>query len=179
MTHKISELKDMKADEFVTICGLITTARQIPTKKDPTKFLRFMTLEDLTGKVEIVCFNNKLAEYGEMLQPEQKVIISGKVQHRDEDQTSVIIDSVKTVENSNLVTVNLLDEFKYEELCALKNILVEYHGSDPVVLSPCDEECKILTASMFWVNSSNDMVNKINHVFKDKVAVSIKSMDKD
>ncbi len=179
MTHKISELKDIKADEAVTICGLITTSRQIPTKKDPTKFLRFMTLEDLTGKVEVVCFNNKLAEYGEMLQTEQKVIISGKVQHREEDQTSVVIDSVKTVENSNLVTVNLLDEFKYEELCALKDIFVEFHGSDPVVLSPCDEECKILTASMFWVNSSNDMVNKINRVFKDKVAVSVKSMDKE
>ena len=32
------------------ICGLITATRQIPTKKDPTKFIKTGVIEDLTGK---------------------------------------------------------------------------------------------------------------------------------
>ena len=44
MTHRIAELKELKEEEVVTLCGLITATRQIPTKKDPSKFLRFVTL---------------------------------------------------------------------------------------------------------------------------------------
>ena len=40
MTHRVTELKELKEDEIVTLCGLITATRQIPTKKDPSKFLR-------------------------------------------------------------------------------------------------------------------------------------------
>src|SRR5574344_249833 len=177
MTHKVSELKDKPNDTSVTICGLITAARQIPTKKDPTKFIMFLTLEDLTGKVELVAFNKIINEYKEFLQTEQKVIISGKVQHREEDQTSVLIDSVKPVENSNLVTITVKEELKYEELCAIKNILAEHHGSDPVLFNVLETNDKILTASIFWVASSNDLVNNLKKNFPDKIDVTIKSMD--
>lgn len=34
-THNIAELKDMPNDKPVTICGLLTQVRQIPTKKTP------------------------------------------------------------------------------------------------------------------------------------------------
>ena len=32
---------------------------------------------------------------------------------------------------------------------------------------------------MFWVNTTNDLINKINKGFGEKVAVSVKSMDSD
>ena len=47
MTHRVSELSEQKEEAEVTICGLVTATRQIPTKKDPTKFLRFVTVESL------------------------------------------------------------------------------------------------------------------------------------
>lgn len=180
MTHKISEIPELPNDKVVTICGLITTTRQIPTKKDPTKFIRFVTVEDLSGKIETICFNGKIAEFGTFLEPEQRVIISGKVNRRNEEEApSVIIDSVKPVDNSNIFTIVLKDELKYEELVLLKQILCKYAGSDPVMLKLRDElgEVKILTASMFWVDSCNDLVNEIEHRFKDKIAVNIKSLD--
>ncbi len=177
MTHKISELKDKDNDTPVTICGLITTARQIPTRKDPTKFIKFLTIEDLTGKVEAVAFNKTIQEYGDFLQTEQKVIISGKVQHREEDQTSVLIDNVKPVDNSNLVTITIKDELKYEELCAIKNILAAHHGSDPVLFNVLETNDRILTASMFWVSASSDLINHLKKLFDEKIEVSIKSMD--
>ena len=177
MTHKISELASMKNDTPVTICGLITTARQIPTKKDPSKFIKFLTIEDLSGKVELVAFNKTIVEYGDNLQTEQKVIISGKVQHRDEDQTSILIDNVRPVENSNLVTITINEELKYEELCGIKNILATYHGADPVLFSIPETNDRILTASMFWVDASNDLVTHLKKIFNTKIEINIKSMD--
>ena len=180
MTHKITEIAGLPNDKVVTICGLITTARQIPTKKDPTKFIKFVTVEDLTGKIEVVCFNNKLADFGTFLEPEQRVIISGKVSKRSEEEAaSIIVDSVKPVDNSNIFTIEIKDELKYEELILLKQILCAYAGSDPVILKLKDEnsEVKVLTASMFWVDSSNDLVNKIEQKFKDRITVNVKSLD--
>lgn len=180
MTHRISELAELKEEEEVTICGLITGTRQIPTKKDPTKFLRFVTIEDLTGKVDGVCFHRKLQEFGEFLETDNKVVITGKVQHRGEDQISLLIDNVKSVENSNIVTVNLKREVKYEELCGIKNILAKHHGDDPVMfkLPPIDGYCpKILTSPLFWVSSTNDLVNHMKQFFPNEVDVSIRSLD--
>ena len=176
-THNISELNKMPEKAMATICGLVTAVRKIPTKKDPTKFVMIGTLEDLTDKVEVVGFNKIVQEYGEFLVTENKVIISGKVQHREEGTTSLLIDSIKPVENSNLVTITLNQELKYEELCGVKDILAQFHGSDPVLFKIPETNDRILTSSTFWVSATNDLKNAIDKNFKEKVAVSIKSMD--
>lgn len=179
MTHKISDISEIPNDKMVTICGLITSIKQIPTKKDPSKFIKFITIEDLTGKIEVVCFNKKLQEYDDFLQSEQKVIISGRVSRRDEESISLILESAKPVENSNIFTLELLEEITYEELVALKDILVTHNGSDPVIIKVTSngEAVKIISSAIFWVNSSNDLVNAIKKNFSKKVAVSFKSLD--
>lgn len=179
MTHKISDLPEIANDKMVTICGLITSAKQIPTKKDPTKFIKFITVEDLTGKIEVVVFSKKLVEFDSYLQTEQKVIISGKVSRRDEGSLSILLETAKPVENSNIFTLELLEEITYEELVALKDILVRYNGSDPVIIkvSSGEDDVKIISSSIFWVNSSNDLVGAITKNFPKKVAVNINSLD--
>lgn len=180
MTHKITEIVEQPNDKFVTICGLITATKQIPTKKDPTKFIRFVTVEDLTGKIDVICFNSKIAEFGTFLEPEQRVIISGKVNRRSDDEApSILVDNVKPVDNSNIFTIEIKDDLRFEELVLLKQILCDYSGSDPVMLKMHDDsgEVKILSASMFWVDSCNDLVNKLENKFSERIAVDIKSLD--
>lgn len=180
MTHKITEIPEQPNDKIVTICGLITAVKQIPTKKDPTKFIRFITVEDLSGKIEVIAFNGKIQEYGDYLQNEQRVIISGKVNRRSDDEPpSLIVETVKTVDNSNIFTISLIDDFKFEEIVLLKNILCQYSGSDPVTfkLKDFDNDVKILTSSLFWVNSSNDLINKLNKAFSERIKIDVRSMD--
>ena len=115
-----------------------------------------------------------------MLQTDNKVVITGKVQHRGDDQVSLLIDNVKSVENSNIVTVRLKREVKYEELCGIKNILAKHHGDDPVMFKLPEVDgysTRILTSPIFWVNSTNDFVNHMNQVFNNEVDVSIRSLD--
>lgn len=179
MTHKISDIAEVANDKIVTICGLITTVKQIPTKKDPTKFIKFATVEDLSGKIEIVCFNKCMLQYDEFLQSEQKVIISGKVSRRDGENASLLVETVKPVDNSNIFTLEILEEITYEELVALKDVLVAHNGSDPVIIkvSAEGENVKIISSSIFWVNSSNDLMNRINKNFAGKVSTSINSIE--
>ena len=179
-THNIAELKDMPNDKPVTICGLLTQVRQIPTKKDPTKFLKAGIIEDLTGKVEFVAFHKTLINYNSFIDSEKKVILSGKVQKRDEDQYNIIVDSVKPVDNSSIVTISLKDEIKFEELVGLKDVLAHFKGGDPLVMSvkePDGTDARILCDSHFWVEASNDLVYAVNNNFAQKVDIAIKSLD--
>ena len=180
MTHKISQIPDIPNDKVVTICGLVTATKQIPTRNDPTKFVRFVTIEDLTGKIDTLAFNSKIAEYNDFLQNEQRIIVSGKVSRRsDDDPPIILIDTVKPVDNSNIFTIELKDELKFEELMLMKQMLCKFSGSDPVMLKLPDltGDVKILASSMFWVNSSNDLVNMLNKRFGERIGISIKSMD--
>lgn len=182
MTHKISQIPDIPNDKVVTICGLVTATKQIPTRNDPTKFVRFVTVEDLTGKIDTLAFNSKIAEYNDFLQNEQRIIVSGKVSRRsDDDPPIILVDTVKPVDNSNIFTIELKDELKFEELMLMKQMLCKFSGSDPVMLKLPDltGDVKILASSMFWVNSSNDLVNMLHKRFGERIGISIKSMDTD
>ena len=110
------------------------------------------------------------------------IIVSGKVSRRgDDDPPIILIDTVKPVDNSNIFTIEFKDEMKFEELVFLKQLLCQYSGSDPVMLKLPDltGPVKILASSMFWVNSSNDLVNTLHKGFGDRIGISIKSMDTD
>ena len=179
-THNIAELSEMPNDKPVTICGLLSQVRQIPTRKDPTKFLKAGMIEDLTGNVEFVAFHKTLMEYNSFLEAEKKVIISGKVSKRDEDSFSVVVDSVKPVENSNIVTVSLKEDMHFEDLVSLKDMLTRFKGSDPLVLkldSPEAGGVRVLCGSGFWVNSSNDLTYALRTNYGQKIEVSVKSLD--
>ncbi len=178
-THNISDLSELPNEKSVTICGLLTQVRQIPLKKDPTKFLKAGIIEDLTGKIEFVAFTKTLEEYNSMLETEKKVIISGKFQRRDEDSLQIIIESVKPVENSNITTISINKEMKFEDIMKLKEILSNFKGNDPLVFNipSAANETKILSSANFWINASNDLTQTIKNNFKDSVEISITSCD--
>lgn len=136
----------------------------------------------MTGRIDTLAFNSKIQEYNDFLQNEQRIIVSGKVSRRgDDDPPIILIDTVKPVDNSNIFTIEFKDEMKFEELVFLKQLLCQYSGSDPVMLKLPDltGPVKILASSMFWVNSSNDLVNTLHKGFGDRIGISIKSMDTD
>ena len=114
------------------------------------------------------------------MQNEQRVIISGKVSRRSDDEPpTLLVESVKTVDNSNIFTITLLDDFKFEEIVFMKNILCKFPGSDPVTFKMKDMsgDVKVLVSSMFWVSSSNELVNILNKQFEGRLKIDIRSLD--
>ena len=114
------------------------------------------------------------------MQTEQRIIVSGKISRREGDEhAAILVDTVKPVDNSNIFSIKLNDELKFEELVLLKNKLCEFKGSDPVMLKMKDEEddVKVLTSSMFWVDACNDLANNLNKIFNDRITIDVKSLD--
>lgn len=178
-THSIADLEEAQNDSYVTICGLITSVRQIATKKDPTKFIKAGVIEDLTGEIDFVAFHKILQTYNSFIEQEKKVIISGKFQKREESNPQIIIEKITPVENSNIVTISLNNNVTFESLVALKDTLANYKGSDPVIFKTSENgaETKILASSSMWLTASNDMAQDLEKNFSDKLSVCINSLE--
>lgn len=178
-THNINELADVANDSFVTVCGLLSSVRQIATKKDPTKFLKAGVIEDLTGEIAFVAFHKTLQNYNSFIEQEKKVIISGKYQKKEEGSVQIIVESVKPVDNSNIVTISLNKDVPFEALIAIKDSIANFKGSDPLVFKADNngEETKILVSSNFWINASNDMTQTLEKQFSKYINISVNSLE--
>ena len=178
-THTISEIMELPNDSAVTICGLLSSVRQIPTKKDPTKFLKAGVIEDLTGEIEFVAFHKTLQQYNTLIEQEKKIIFSGKFQRKDEGRVQIIVESVKPVDNSNIVTIELSEDVNFETLINIKDSLAEFKGTDPLIIKADNNgiKTKVLASANFWISASNDLAQTLQKKFGDKIEISISSIE--
>jgi DNA polymerase-3 subunit alpha len=81
---KIGELDpEFSQDQVFLFGGLLSRFKEITTKKGQK--MAFATLEDQTGKAELVIFPRIYNELGFQLEQDQVVLVRGKVQQGEED----------------------------------------------------------------------------------------------
>ncbi len=172
-THSIAELAEMPEGSMVTVCGLISSVRQLYTKSN--KLLKVGTVEDLTGKADFVAYSEVLDKFGSYIEPESKVILGGKIQYRGDEESapSLVINTVSKVENCNIVNVYLNRETRFEELMSLRDTLAGHKGSDPVIFNVKNNGSmlKILASSNYWVRADSEIENIIKTHFKSDIKI--------
>ena len=182
-TQTISDIIEApKQDANVTICGLLSQVVQKPTKKDPSKFIKTGSIEDLTGRINIVAFPKVVELYGALIESEQKVILKAKVNIRDEE-INLAVNEVKPIEEVNLVTLKFLEELAVEENVLLKELLAKHKGENPVVIdfeAPDEfdmmQRFQLLTSNHLWVCVNETMKQEICATFKDKLELSVQKL---
>jgi len=183
-TDTITEiLNNPVNDKTVTICGLLSRVASKPTRKDPTKILKTGIIEDLSGgRVEFVTFPKSVEKFGTLIQSEEKLIMTAKIQVRD-DELNLVVQDVKPIGNVNLVTLKLLEDLEFEELVYLKELLAKNNGEDPVVVDFEDTESlnddhrvQILTDKHLWIKATSDVEHEITNAFRGKLEIAVKSL---
>ncbi|MCZ7672273.1 MAG: OB-fold nucleic acid binding domain-containing protein [Chloroflexi bacterium] len=93
----IGEIQASDNGKQVKVAGMISQLRTLTTKKgDP---MAFATLEDLDSKIDVVFFPRIWKECRQMVQVDQVMLLTGKVQDKN-DNVNIIVDRVQTkVEN--------------------------------------------------------------------------------
>jgi DNA polymerase-3 subunit alpha len=92
----LAELERRRDGEVVTIGGIVSTLKQLTTKKgDPMVFAR---LDDLTGGAEVVVFNSVYAASRELLEADRVLVVKGRVDHKQEGETKLIAIEVAEFE---------------------------------------------------------------------------------
>ena len=105
--------------------------------------------------------------------------MSGKLQKREEGNPQIIVENIKPVENSNIVSIKFKQEIPFETVIAIKDTLVKFKGSDPLVFIADNNgiETKVLASSNFWLNASNDLVQSLEKQFNQFISLSINSLE--
>ncbi len=86
----LAELERRRDGEVVTVGGIVSTLRQLTTKKgDPMVFVR---LDDLTGGAEVVVFNSVYATCRELLEADRILIVKGRVDHKEGESKLIALE---------------------------------------------------------------------------------------
>ena len=92
----LAEVASRPDGAWVTVGGLITQAKRIRTKSgDP---MMFATLDDLEGQVEMLIFNSAYASNESNVGVDRRVIVRGRVDHKDRGETKLVVQEVEPFE---------------------------------------------------------------------------------
>jgi len=92
----LAELASKPDGAWVTVGGLITQAKKIRTKSgDP---MMFATLDDLDGQVEMLIFNSAYASNEGKADVDMRVIVRGRVDHKERGETKLVVQEVEPFE---------------------------------------------------------------------------------
>ncbi|MCL2408313.1 MAG: DNA polymerase III subunit alpha [Oscillospiraceae bacterium] len=77
----------------VTIAGIITATKFKPTRNGG--LMAYLEIEDATGNIELIAFQRTLDDSDGLIRIGERVIIQGRVSHRDEKPPQIVINSMR------------------------------------------------------------------------------------
>jgi DNA polymerase-3 subunit alpha len=93
----ISRLMDKEGgytdDQIVSIAGVIQSTKVKTTRNN--SMMAYVTIEDDTAAMEMLCFSNVLNQYGGYLRENVPVVITGRLSFRDEKDPQIVINRVR------------------------------------------------------------------------------------
>ncbi|MBO4214189.1 MAG: DNA polymerase III subunit alpha [Lachnospiraceae bacterium] len=130
------ELNEVKVnDGESTVVGGMIVGRTIKYTKT-NKVMAFLTLEDLVGTVEVVCFPRDYEKYQQILTDEAKVFVKGHVNAEEDKNAKVIMESAYAFDSiPSEVWLQFADKAEYDaKIETLLNLLKSSDGNDELVV---------------------------------------------
>ncbi len=170
-TAQAADLAEMAEGGRVTLGGLAVQMRRITTKNGEP--MAFLTLEDMTGQVEVVIFPRVYARSAKALDGDSPVLlVTGKLQLRD-DEPKILAEELIPITTAGRSKVYLRVPKNDQRLLErLRATLQLCHGASPVYLCFVQPKKTLLTHEEYWVEPGQEMVEMIEDVL-GRGAVSI------
>ncbi len=92
-----SETGKFQDGQTVAVAGVVTKVKSKTTKNNT--LMAYVTLEDDTGAMELLCFSRVLGQYGGCLSENTAVLVKGKISARDEKEPQLLTDSAIPLED--------------------------------------------------------------------------------
>ncbi len=149
ITATASQVHEMSEETSVVVGGLLVDQSRILTRKKET--MAFLTLEDWTGRIELVVFPGVFESAADKLHAEEVLVVSGCVSHRGE-QVNVRAESFWVPGEAGKVFIELpAIEEDPELLEQLKYVLCHHKGDAPVYLCLPDDDRVVRAGPRFNV----------------------------
>jgi DNA polymerase-3 subunit alpha len=137
-THRLSQIPELQNDAEVRVVGLVGDVKQLTTKSG--KLMGMVMLEDLSGRIECTIFPEAFEQARAQLVADQMVIVSGRIEVREERGAKLLVSQVKPWETAQHEYVPQLHiEVRAEDLTesnieGMDRVLSGSPGTSEVVL---------------------------------------------
>lgn len=124
----------IKDGERVVIGGIISDVVIKFTKNNQR--MAFVTLEDMTGTVEVIVFPKDFEQYAGLIEMEKKVFVKGRASVEEEKDGKVICEKITSFEDTRKklwIKYDTINDYEDNKL-KLYDILKEYPGRDEVAV---------------------------------------------
>jgi DNA polymerase-3 subunit alpha len=113
-----NEVPIYRDGQNVKYAGIISSVKKKYTKTN--KLMAFITIEDLYGSAEIICFENCYQSSSDILVEDNVVLVEGRLSIREDEETKIVANSIKEFSAEKNKSLNLditnLEENKKEYL---------------------------------------------------------------
>ena len=96
--------EDPEAEKRVRLCGIVLNKKMKTTKSN--EVMAFVTVEDMTGSVEVLVFPRTLAEYGGFLTENEAVVLEARVSSKEDEEMKLVAERFLSFEEARRVAFN-------------------------------------------------------------------------
>lgn len=177
-TCRISELVGENAHAYdeqnVTLVCTVVRTKTINTKAGG--MMAFITVEDLSGSMEVLAFPKVLLAASEAVHDNAVVVIKGRVSYKEDEPSKLIADSIvdveryepdkiktdiKSTKNGLWLKLSSMRSGSFEET---KNLLQIFEGNFPVYMYFEDTKQRMLAPKSLWCTQSDLLVSELERV---------------
>jgi DNA polymerase-3 subunit alpha len=152
----IRELKEIPAETTVSVFGVVSSSKVITTRDH--KEMAFVTLEDLTGSLEIVVFPSVYERCGSHLDGKQVIVITGRI-NGDKVVAEKILSPDEALKEAHTgMHILLNDPVSEEKLLRLRDLFIQNRGNCSIYIHTRELEShhRAIKASTFLLVEPNE-----------------------
>ena len=164
--NMFKEKNMLKDNDRVVLGGILANVNQKVTRNNA--IMAFLTLEDLTGSIEVIVFPKTLDNVKSLCVTDSLVIVKGRISLKEDEPPKLLCESIEPLEkiNSSKVYIRTDNEIEAKKLnLRLKEILQEEHkGDTPIYLVAMRERQKFRVPRDRWISLESDAVAVLREI---------------
>jgi DNA polymerase III subunit alpha len=161
-----SELQDQ---QMVRLAGVVTDIRRQPTRKGGV--MASVTLEDFTGRAELLVFGKALENYGLMLRKEAILVFNSRVSCREDEEPKFIVQDIFTLEEARAefarsLWLTIADSKVTESTLDALEDLFSRHSGNVTVFFKIQEggKTRVVQAKRYRLKTSLDVLTQVQEM---------------
>ncbi len=152
----------------VTIVGIVSSLREKVTRSN--SMMAFIAVEDFTGSIEVMVFPKTYSSYGEMIKENNTVIITGRVDVKEEETPKLILETAapftdeaaKALSSAEKVLEIDLNDNELSALDRIRHVIFKNKGNVPIMVNSRYGSIKV--SEKCRCNASDELINTINSI---------------
>ncbi len=159
------DLTDIYDGAQVTICGIVSDVKNKLTRSN--QMMAFVTIEDLTGKIEVLVFPKMYAQFKPYLVEDSIIKLDGKLSFREDEEPKVLLNSAMPLSEARTQAKRLYLRFPIGKdylLERIKPVLSHHKGSSPVCIHFEESRKTAMAPRELWVNPQNELLSELSEI---------------